>query len=157
MRFNDAIVGAVLLLLAAAMMAYTRTFPPMPGQKYGPALFPMLIGIALSICAIMLIIMGLRRRRSDGWVAWAPWTREPGQLGGVALVLGAIGGYIWLSETVGFLLLASLLLLLLLMFFGLRWPRAMTTALAVVVFAHVAFYSLLRVPLPWGLLTPLAW
>ena len=45
MRVNDAVIGGVLVLFALAMIWYTRTFPAMPGQDYGPALFPVLIGI----------------------------------------------------------------------------------------------------------------
>jgi hypothetical protein len=33
-------------LAPLAMIWYTRTFPEMPGQHYGPALFPVLIGTA---------------------------------------------------------------------------------------------------------------
>ena len=43
-RINDAVIGAVLVLFALAMW-HTRTFPAMPGQDYGPAAFPVLIGI----------------------------------------------------------------------------------------------------------------
>ena len=49
MRINDAVIGAVLVLFALAMMWHTRTFPAMPGQDYGPALFPVLIGIGFLI------------------------------------------------------------------------------------------------------------
>ena len=42
MRLNDAVIGIALILFALAMIAYTRTFPAMPGQDYGPALFPVL-------------------------------------------------------------------------------------------------------------------
>ncbi|WP_233337364.1 tripartite tricarboxylate transporter TctB family protein [Halomonas sp. A40-4] len=41
--------------------------------------------------------------------------------------------------------------------FGLRVTGAALLALPLVIGVHLLFYSLLRVPLPWGLLTPLAW
>ena len=45
------------------------------------------------------------------------------------------------------------------MFSVLRVPplRALLLAVVVTLVIHFAFYKLLRVPLPWGLLTPYAW
>ena len=60
MRVNDAVIGAALVLFALAMIWYTRTFPAMPGQHYGPALFPVLIGIGLLLTGVVLIVSGLR-------------------------------------------------------------------------------------------------
>jgi putative tricarboxylic transport membrane protein len=157
MRFNDAVIGAVLLALALAMMAYTRGFPPMPGQNYGPALFPVLIGIGLSVCAVLLIGKGWRQRRQVPWLALDPWVREPRRIGGVALMLAGILAYILLSDVLGFLITATALLGILLVFSGVRWQRAVPIAVLMSVFVHLSFYSLLRVPLPWGVLTPIAW
>lgn len=36
MRFNDAVIGAVLVIFAVAEILYTRTFPSLHGQAYGP-------------------------------------------------------------------------------------------------------------------------
>ena len=63
MRFNDAITGAVLVVFAMAEIAYTRTFPSLHGQSYGPNLFPALIGVALTVCGLVLIVRGLLARR----------------------------------------------------------------------------------------------
>ena len=52
MRLHDSLLGALLLALAAALFAYTFTFPDMPGQRYGPALFPRLIALGLSLIHI---------------------------------------------------------------------------------------------------------
>ena len=50
MRANDAVNGAILILFAAIMIALTASFPAFPGQKYGPSLFPRLLGAGLIIC-----------------------------------------------------------------------------------------------------------
>jgi len=41
--------------------------------------------------------------------------------------------------------------------FGMRAGGAVLLALPLVIGVHLLFYSLLRVPLPWGLLAPMAW
>ena len=37
------------------------------------------------------------------------------------------------------------------------WGRSVFWAVVATVVVHFAFYKLLRVPLPWGILTPIAW
>ena len=38
-----------------------------------------------------------------------------------------------------------------------RASRAIPAALVMTLLIHYAFYKLLRVPLPWGVLQPIAW
>jgi putative tricarboxylic transport membrane protein len=38
-----------------------------------------------------------------------------------------------------------------------RWGLSILLAVVATLVVHFAFYKLLRVPLPWGLLTPFAW
>jgi len=38
-----------------------------------------------------------------------------------------------------------------------NWRRTLTVAVIATLVVHFAFYKLLRVPLPWGVLTPWAW
>ena len=38
MKLNDAVFGAVLLLLGVVVLVHVQSFPPIPGQKYGPAI-----------------------------------------------------------------------------------------------------------------------
>jgi putative tricarboxylic transport membrane protein len=38
-----------------------------------------------------------------------------------------------------------------------KWGRALLVALIATLVIHFAFYKLLRVPLPWGIITPWAW
>ena len=63
MKFNDAVSGLFLALLAAAVIAYSATLPSMPGQFVGPGLFPTLIGAGMLVGAMLLIVRGLRAGR----------------------------------------------------------------------------------------------
>ena len=45
MRFNDAVSGAALLALAIAILFNISTYPAIPGQSVGPAVFPGLLEI----------------------------------------------------------------------------------------------------------------
>jgi putative tricarboxylic transport membrane protein len=153
---NDAVIGAVLVLFALAMMWHTRTFPAMPGQDYGPALFPVLIGIGFLITGLILIVSGLRRRRTEGWFAGGEWLRSRIHVARFVAVLGGLIVYILVSGWLGFIPTALLLLFGWLMLFRDGKPvSSLVIALAVTLVVHYAFSQLLLVPLPLGILQPL--
>lgn len=156
MRLNDAVLGLVLLIFAAAMMAYTTTFPAMPGQNYGPALFPLLIGVGMAACGLLLIAQGLRARRVAGGRLVA-WTAPASGRLNLLLVLAALLFYILASDWLGFIPTAILILTPLLLRLGTRPAAALAVAVAATLVIHTLFARLLLVPLPWGLLAPVAW
>ena len=85
------------------------------------------------------------------------WVRTPRLLFDFFLVIGAVVFYILLADELGYPIVAPLVLLALLLATGTRIRVAVPVAVVVPLFIHYIFYSLLKVPLPWGLLTPYAW
>jgi putative tricarboxylic transport membrane protein len=151
MRANDAVSGLLLILLAGVMIALTASFPAFPGQRYGPALFPRLLGSGLIVCGALLMWQGLAARRAgEPWLAFAPWTREPRRLLSFLFVLGAIVLYILLAGTVGFIPLVFAILAGLFLWFGVRWLVSLPLALGVTLAMHWFFASAMRIPLPRG-------
>src|SRR5690606_28074117 len=134
-----------------------RDFPKIPGQPVGPALFPGLVACGLCVAGVLLMASGWRQRTSEPWLAWRPWVRSPRHVLALAVLLASVLLYIAAAERIGFLPLAFAILAAL--FTVLRVPpwRALLLALAATLVVHFAFYKLLRVPLPWGVLTPWAW
>ncbi len=156
MRINDAVIGAVLALFALAMIWHTRSFPAMPGQDYGPALFPVLIGTGFLITGLILIVSGLRRRRAEPWLAGGEWLRSRRHLARFLAVIGGLVAYILVSGWLGFIPTALLLLFGWLVLFRDGKPvSSLVIALAVTLVVHYAFSQLLLVPLPLGILQPL--
>lgn len=153
MRANDAISGLILILLSLAMIAMTSTFPAFPGQPYGPSLFPRVLGTLLIICGALLIWRGLAARRTGaGWVEMAPWTREPWRIVSFFLMLGSLLLYILAGDTIGFIPIAIVILLALFLWFGVRPLSAVVTAVVATFAIHWFFATMLRVPLPRGVL-----
>jgi putative tricarboxylic transport membrane protein len=153
MRANDALVGFVLIAAAAAMVAYTATFPAFPGQRYGPSLFPRLLGAGMILCGAALVVRGLAARRmGEAWVSAAPWVREPGKPTTFALVLGCLLAYILVSERLGFIPTAAAILGLLFWRFRVRPLLVLPLAIVASLVVHWFFGSLMRVPLPRGIL-----
>jgi putative tricarboxylic transport membrane protein len=155
MRANDAICGIVLIALSALMIALTASFPDFPGQKYGPALFPRVLGAGLILCGGLLVWKHYASaHRGARWITLAPWTREPWRLGSFILMLALLLLYIGVSEIVGFIPIALVFLLALFLWLGVRPLVAVITALITTIAIHEFFSTLLRVPLPRGWLDP---
>ena len=156
MRLNDAVIGVALVLFALAMIWYTRTFPEMPGQDYGPALFPVLIGIGFLITGAILIVSGLARRRTEPLFGGGDWLHSGPHVINFVAVVGGLLLYIVVSDWLGFIATALPLLFgWLVLFRGGKPISSLAIALAVVLVVHYAFSQLLLVPLPLGVLQPL--
>jgi putative tricarboxylic transport membrane protein len=154
LRANDVISGLVLIILSLAMIALTIHFPDFPGQKYGPALFPRILGVGVIICGLFIMWNGVQARRAGApWVEIAPWIYEPWRVGSFLITLGMILLYILVSETVGFILIALVFLGGLFLWLGVRPVTAMLIAVVATVSIQYFFGTLLRVPLPRGWLT----
>jgi putative tricarboxylic transport membrane protein len=151
-KINDAVFGALLLVLGLAVLLHVQSFPKIPGQNVGPALFPGSVAGALVICALLLIVSGVRSRPQSAWFEGPPWMRSPRHAGAFVAVVGSTIAYIVLANAVGFLIIAPLALFAMFIAFGVRRRTAVIVAFVGTVVIWYAFYKLLRVPLPWGVL-----
>ena len=152
MKINDAVFGALLLVLGLAVLLHVQSFPKIPGQNVGPALFPGSVAGALVICALLLIVSGVRSRPQNAWFEGPPWMRSPRHAGAFVAVVGSTIAYIVLANAVGFLIIAPLALFAMFIAFGVRRRTAVIVAFVGTLVIWYAFYKLLRVPLPWGVL-----
>ena len=157
MKINDAVFGLLLMLLGGAVLVAIQGYPKIPGQPVGPALFPGIIAAGLCICGVLLVARGVRARAGEPWLAWDDWVRSPRHVAALAVLLGGIVFYILAADLLGFLLVAPVILLALFLVLRVRPWQAFTIAIVATFVVHFAFYKLLRVPLPWGVLKGFAW
>ena len=161
MKLNDAIFGLLLLALGATVLIMVQSFPKIPGQQVGPALFPGLIAIGICIGGLILLVRGLRQRLRDGkaaaWFTADEWVRSPRHLLAFAVLIGSVIFYMLASQTLGFLVCSVLVLTVLFCTLQVPVGRAVVIAIIVSLLIHFAFYKLLRVPLPWGILQNYTW
>jgi putative tricarboxylic transport membrane protein len=152
LRRTDAFVGLGLAVLALAVLWSARAFPDVPGQKLGAAFLPMLVGAGLLLCALALIVRSwCGRAHAD---EAPPTVAGSEHFGSSLVIIGSVLAYFFLSERIGFLIIAPLCLMAGFLAFRIGWRRALLWALGGTLLVHLAFYKLLRVPLPWGLVTP---
>jgi putative tricarboxylic transport membrane protein len=157
MRLNDAVFGVLLIVFAIAEIAYTRTFPSLHGQAYGPDLFPIMIGVGFLITGAILTWQGLAQRGGQPLLEVGPWADDRRNVVSFALVLLALLFYIVASDWLGFIPTAFIIMLVLLKSFGSGLVTAVVIAALTTLGIQALFARVLLVPLPWGLLQPVAW
>ena len=150
MQQIDRWLGLALGLLAGAVLWSARAFPAVPGQKVGAGFLPMIVGVGLLLCGIALVLRSIRRRYAVE-EAVAPGSEH---FGSSAVVIGVIVFYILAADKLGFLIVAPLCLIAMFKALRVAWLPALLWAAAGTLLVHVAFYKLLRVPLPWGVFRP---
>ena len=159
MKVSDALSGAFFVLFAGLIFYLTRDFRQMPGQDYGASFFPRVIAGCMGLLGAVLVVRGLRERARVPWVQSLDWLRSPRHLGNLVLVVAVLVFYILFSDRLGFPLagFVSLLVLILWLRGPAHWLQAVTVSVVCVVGMQYFFGEMLRVPLPWGLLQPVAW
>jgi putative tricarboxylic transport membrane protein len=153
MKISDTVSGIVLVLFACGVFYLTRSFPPMPGQRFGPSLMPNVIAGVMGVCGVILILQTVRRRQVLPLFVLPEWAHVPKYAVNFSVVLGAMLFYIAASDRLGFLITGFIALFALLLTWrrGSWWSTALIAAISVLVIQFF-FGKLLRVPLPWGVL-----
>ena len=165
MKFNDAVWGAALLVFAGLLLVHVQGFPTIPGQKIGPSALPGALAVGLGICGALLFLRGLRERaeaRGGGaaaprWVELPEWFASPPQLLGFTVLVAVNALYLLAVQRLGFIVVGTIYLAALMGVLRVRLVRALPIAFVMTLVIHYAFYKLLKVPLPWGLLQGVAW
>ncbi|MGA8514756.1 MAG: tripartite tricarboxylate transporter TctB family protein [Burkholderiaceae bacterium] len=157
MKLNDAVFGLLLTVFGLAILFAIRNFPSIPGQSVGPALFPGMIATGLCIGGVLLMVQGWRVRRVVPWVSWQDWVRSPRHVLALVLLVASVVFYMLAAQRLGFLICAPVILTALFVVLRVPLGRAVLVAVVASLVIHFAFYKLLRVPLPWGILVNYAW
>ncbi|HUG58138.1 MAG TPA: tripartite tricarboxylate transporter TctB family protein [Candidimonas sp.] len=157
MKVNDALIGLMLGIFAIFVLLMAQSFPPIPGQNFGAGLFPKAIGVGMLICSALLIWHGIKNKKNAPPMAMPAWLRDKASVARFLLIPASLAFYFVVADFLGFLLTAGLLLFVLFLAFRVRWLTALVVAVIGALVIHFMFYSILKVPLPWGLLETVAW
>ncbi|WP_068112442.1 tripartite tricarboxylate transporter TctB family protein [Tropicimonas marinistellae] len=154
---RDIVTGAVLAAAGAWLAWEARSFPTLGGMTHGPGLFPTIAGAGMVLCGLLILMTGVIAAAASATpVAPAPALGRRGWINSGAVVLGVVFFALFLN-TLGFHLVAFPLMLALLLLFGISWWKSLLLSVGVTMLVHLIFYSFLHVPLPWGMLEPIAW
>lgn len=148
MRVNDLILSILVLVAAAVLAAVSFTLPPIPGQRFGAAVFPLVTACGAALCGLILAVGALRA--GPGPAVSLSWVQEKGALPRVAATLALVIFYIFAAPALGFMATAILTLLGLFLVLRVPWVVGIPVAAVTAVAVYFAFANLLRVPLPRG-------
>jgi putative tricarboxylic transport membrane protein len=160
-KINDALWGALFVLFGAAILWHVQGFPRIPGQNVGPALFPGVLAAAMLVCGAILLVSGMKARRAGGtaarWAVAPEWLRSRRHVLAFVVLVASNVFYLLAVDRLGFLLTAFVYLAALMWVLRVRLAVTLPVAFLMALAIHYAFYKLLRVPLPWGVLQGIAW
>ena len=150
------------MLLGGALLIHVQGFPRIPGQQVGPGLFPGILGVGLAVCGLLLIVRGIRLRTAEPQPARSGSRCPNGRTHRVSASPSRCWSRstccIWSAvDRLGFVLTGTIYLAALMGVLRVRPSRIVPLALVLTLLIHYAFYKLLRVPLPWGVLQSVAW
>lgn len=139
-------VAAAFLALAAFICLEALQVPFGSVRMPGAGFFPLLLGIALGTCSIVLLGIAVT---SPAGAPTRIWPDRPEVLYLVASIVAAV----WLFERAGFVLTMAMFLVAAVKMLGTTsWVTTITLALVGSVAAYVVFGRLLLIALPAGIL-----
>ncbi len=141
-------IGCVGSLVATGYLAMALDLPFGRLDQPGAALFPMVAAATLIVASLIAILEGWQldpELRID-----LPQSADRNRL---LCLVGLLFGYFVALPLLGQLISSAIFCLLLMrVLSGLSWPRVAIYSLAMSAVLYVAFVTLLKVPLPRGLL-----
>ncbi len=156
MKIHDAILGLLFIAIGAGVLYTVSGYPKMPGQDVGPAMFPGVMAIGLIVAGGLLAGRACVLPGPGRLFALGDWAGSPRHaLAGLSIIFGC-AAYAFLSNVLGFLILAPALLFIWHLAFGVNLKTAAASALITSAVTWTVFYKGLGVPLPWGLLKTFA-
>jgi putative tricarboxylic transport membrane protein len=162
MRLPDRVTGLFLVGLGSLAAYGGSLLPPVPGQPVGPNVFPIVIGIGLAVCGLMIAFgIGHTFEEAEELVPFEPGQQAAaprGKLYGLRALLppALLLFYVLVADRLGFILTAGLIVLATSTALGARLKLSVPLAILAPIGVHLIFAKLLRVPLPIGLI-PMPW
>jgi putative tricarboxylic transport membrane protein len=163
MRLPDRVTGLFLVCLGSLAAYGGSLLPPVPGQPVGPNVFPIVIGIGLAICGLMIAFgIGHSFEEEEELVPFEDGQQAAAAPRGKFYGLRALFPpvlllfYVAAVERLGFILTAGLIVLITSTALAARPKLSVPLAILAPIAVHLIFYKFLRVPLPAGLI-PMPW
>jgi len=147
MRFNDALIGIVVIILGVVVVLHSQTFPRL-GNMPGPALFPTIIGVLLALTGAVQVFRGIKSRAP--LVVFLPGFNVKGVSNVLAAVLG-VTFYIYAADWLGFLLTSFCIMFVMMMLMKGKLLPSVLSAAGAALCAYLIFNKMLSVPLPRGI------
>lgn len=149
MKKADIGVGSGLIIFSTWFFWYANEYRKTAIYYFGPNFFPWILAIAMSICAIILILNALQGKSQEN--------SDRIHLKGFIRMVISIAiciGYLFLMQMIGFAMGTSVFLYALMMFIGQKGQvKRISSSIAVALIVWAIFNYFLIIPLPTGIFT----
>jgi putative tricarboxylic transport membrane protein len=149
MMRSDTIAGAVFVAASLVGAALSYGFPTIAGQRFGPNLLPQLVFAGMAVGGFVLM---LRKPPTDETAEAPLLTLQPGQLRFLLTAVGGLLVYGFALDSIGFIPLTLVYAALLARLSGASLKGSMLFAVACTFIVQWFFGTVMKVPLPPGLL-----
>ena len=147
MKKADIGVGIGLIIFSTWIFWYANEYRKATIYYHGPNFFPQVLAIAMSICAIILILNAIRGKSLE--------RLDRIHLKGFIRMVIAIAiciGYLFLMQAIGFAMGTSVFLYVLMMFIGQQGQvKRISSSIAASLIVWAIFRYFLIIPLPTGM------
>ena len=147
MKKVDIGTGIGLIIFSTWIFWYASAYSKATIYYYGPNFFPQAIAIAMSICAIILILNAIKGKSME--------STDRIELKGFIRMVIAIAiciGYLFLMQVIGFTMGTCVFLYVLMMFIGQQGlKKRIFSSIAVSLIVWAIFRYFLVIPLPTGM------
>lgn len=147
MKMNDILNGVLTATAGIAIFVKARTFPAIPGQRFGASFFPGVVGGTLVLAGLVLAISSVVRKQTKPWLTVLPAMRSARGIVSFALIFASGLFYIFVSRYLGFIFTIFIIMFGLQLWFGRKWRTSLLAALGCSLGFYVVFAVVLRVPL----------
>ena len=142
------VMGGIGLFFAAGYLGMSFQLPFGKIDRPGAGLFPVIVGVMLMLASLTTMWEGWQLDKAEQVDLPAGAARKR-LLSLISLLFGYFLALPWLGQIISSTLFCALLLRVL---SHLRWPRIVAYSLAMSIALYVVFVSLLKVPMPRGML-----
>jgi putative tricarboxylic transport membrane protein len=142
----DSALGVVFALGGAAILQQALTMQSLPGMNVGPGLFPSIVGGGIAVMGVALTI--------QGWIVRVtPEEEVPPLVTWFAVgIVASLAASILAMPYLGFLVAGTLFAVAVVLMSGGKWLSAIIFSPIAAAAIYFTFTSIMRVPLPRGLL-----
>jgi putative tricarboxylic transport membrane protein len=151
MKFSDVINGTLVMIAGIAIFLEARTFPAVPGQRFGASFFPSVVGGVLAFAGLALALSAVLRGEYKPYATAPEWIQSRKKLFSFILIILSVLFYIFAVEYIGFIVTIILIVFGLQVWLGAGKVRSMLVAIGSSLVFYMIFSVLLRVPLQSGI------
>ena len=144
-QYTGRIVVPVIFIELAIFFGILALAFPVKGDEVGPAVVPILWIVGIFGLGIVLLIRALTGHEEVD----PPW----GKVSSVVIYIVMIILYLFIMQLIGYFISTALFLILGMYYLSYRnWKVMISMSVGWILFSYFAFYKLLYVPLPQGIL-----